>query len=118
MRIGRARVTATITLEDGSTLVSPDDERLFDRTMFERRYRDSWPITDEDGNLALTEEHIAFMAWVQCNRAALASKSMSVDEFDTWSVDVVEIRVDAHDPTIDADEGDAILPTESTAGTG
>jgi hypothetical protein len=110
MRIGDKRVTTTVTLADGSSQVTPDDDIPFDRIMFERKYQVDWLGWD-----ALREEYLLFMAWVQLNRAALASKSSTLDDYDGWLVSVVSAQFDIQD---DTREGDAVLPTDSTASTG
>lgn len=129
MRIGRLHVVATVTLDGGSKISSPDDERPFDRIQFERRYRESWPIVrekdptvlDEDGlperELALRDEHWLFMAWVQTHRQEIAAGTVTLDSFDSWLVTVDSVELDFVKPP-DADEGDVSLPTVSTASTG
>lgn len=113
MRIGRLRVVARVTFEDGTTAATPDDERPFDRLVFERRFGETWPVLDEDGALGLSDEHVEFMAWVQLHRAAIADKSVTFDDFDSWLVGVTDVALEVSDP-----EGDAGLPTDATASTG
>ena len=54
MRLGRGVVTGRLTLDDGSVVTIPDDERPFDRIVFERKFDRTWPPLDEDE----TEENV------------------------------------------------------------
>lgn len=108
MRFFAAKVTATVTYADGSTAVTPDDDIPFDRLMFERRFGMDWMTWE-----TLREEYLYFCAWVQLNRDALASKALTLDDFDPWMVTVAEVKFDIVEP-----EGDAVLPTDSTVSTG
>lgn len=114
MRIGRLRVVARVTFEDGTTATTPDDERPFDRLQFERRFGETWPVLDEDGALGLSDEHVEFMAWVQIHRQDIAAKRVTADDFDAWLVNVTDVALEVSDPG----EGDAGLPTDATASTG
>jgi hypothetical protein len=114
MRLGRLRVVATVVMVDGTTVATPDDERPFDRLQFERRFGEPWPVLDEDGKLGLSDEHVAYMAWIQLHRAELAGKQVTPDDFDVWMVDIASIEIDVSEP----DEGDAGLPTPATPSTG
>lgn len=108
MRFGAKRVTATVTTAEGAVLVTPDDEMPFDRLMFERRFDIEWLMWD-----SIREEYLIFLAWVQLNRAALAAKELSFDDFDTWMLGVAEVEF-----AVLGDEGDdAVVPTVPTAST-
>jgi len=116
MRIGRIGVVATVTMEDGSTVVTPADDRPFDRVVFERRFREEWPPLAEDSTLGVNDDHLLFMAWVQTHRAELAAKSLPVDAFDSWLVDVVGIEIEVVAP--DDEEEPSGPPSGAAASTG
>ena len=117
MRIGRLAVTATVHLDDGSTVSTPDDDRPFDRLLFERRFGEPWPIFSEDDKRGIADEHVLYMAWIQMHRPELAARTLTPDEFDTWLLGVASVDVDIVDPA-EGGEDDAVLPTGATASTG
>ena len=116
MRIGRLRVVATITLDDGTQVVTPDDERPFDRVLFERRFGESWPPLSEDDTLGVTDDHLLYMAWVQTSRDDLAAHARRPEDFDTWLLRVVDVDVDVRHPEVEEDAGGP--PTPATPSTG
>ena len=129
MRVGPATVVATITLDDGTVHVTPDDERPFDRIVFERKFDRTWPPldedeteTDEDGDPKVTvdwsEDLWLFMAWVQLHRAEIASGTLTHDAFDAWMVRVVEAEWDFRPPEPTPEGADAAPPTDPAASGG
>ncbi len=107
MKFGNLDVTATVTFEDGTELVTPTGDRPFDRLMFERRYQLRWLGWDE-----LMEEHLTFMAWVQLNRENIASGRLTFDAFDSWLLNVASVTFDVREPE------DTALPTDPVVSTG
>jgi len=126
MRIGRSTVKATITLEDGTVLATPDDDRPFDRIQFERKFDRSWPPVeedekdlDEDGDpkvkIDLSDDLFLFMAWVQLNRQGLASGALKASDFDAWLVNVVDAEWEFVVPEAAAPGADVAPPTDPAA---
>ena len=127
MRVGPATVVATITLDDGTVHVTPDDERPFDRIMFERRFDRSWPPTvesetdvDEDGDpkvtLDMSDDLWLYMAWVQLHRQGIAEDALPPRAFEVWCSRVVSDQWEWHTPP--KPEGDVAPPTDPAASGG
>lgn len=122
MRIGLVAVTASITLEDGTVLVTPDDDRPFDRVVFERRCGRTWPPIDVDESesdgdgdpkvdIDTSDDLFLFMAWVQLHRTELASGALAPTAFDAWLVRVVEVEWEFRPPEPAPEGADVTLPT-------